>query len=470
MRMMLNLKKALLVGAMAGLAALSVPMGAMAAQNEDAHRFVVGTIINGVPVSGMTTADAKAYIEGYFNGEYSLRIRDEEGRQESVDDTAIGYSVQVTGDLEPILAQQNESGRMSGPGIDNRYSVDAQITYDEAALRTALENMSFVKDASPTRDASISPYEEGKAFTIIPEVQGNEIDMDKLMAVVKDALNNQTSLLKLADMDCYKKVQVTSDDPELNRLCANLNRYKDINITYVFGEQQEILSGLEVAQWVRGVDGSTVLVDEQKVAEYVKYLADKYDTYGKPHVFTSTTGREVSVNGEYGWQINQAEEIVALTRMVQNGTNQTREPAYSRTAASRNGYDFGNTYVEVDLGGQHVYMYENGVCIVDAPIVSGNVSKGYTTPEGLYTLYYKERNRVLRGRKLANGSYSYESPVSYWMPFNGGIGLHDANWRGSFGGEIYKTNGSHGCINMPPKAAAVVYEHAYKGIPILCFY
>lgn len=97
------------------------------------------------------------------------------------------------------------------------------------------------------------------------------------------------------------------------------------------------------------------------------------------------------------------------------------------------------------------------------------MAKGWTTPEGLYTLYYKERDRVLRGPKRADGTYSYESPVSYWWPFNGGIGLHDANWRGKFGGEIYKNNGSHGCINIPPKTAAVIFEHAYKGIPILCF-
>ena len=138
----------------------------------------------------------------------------------------------------------------------------------------------------------------------------------------------------------------------------------------------------------------------------MKYLADKYDTYGKPHTFTSTSGRQVSVNGDYGWQINQAEEAVALTRMVQNGTNQTREPAYSRTAASRTGNDFGTTYVEVDMGLQHIYMYENGTLIAEAPIVTGNVSRGWTTPEGLYTLYYKERDRVLRGPKLADGTYS----------------------------------------------------------------
>ena len=463
-------EKFLTAMAAAFMTTAAVSFSSMAAVDTDFHRFVVGTIINGVPVSGMTTADAEAYIEGYFNGGYTLEIEDTEGVREAITDTSIGYTVDVTGDLEAILKEENDGGRVSGPGVEHRYTVDAELKYDEAALLALLENMAFVKNASPTSDAYITPYEEGKAFSIVPEVQGTEIDMDKLMAAVKEALNSQTRLLKVENLDCYKTVQVTSDNADLNQMCANLNRYKDINITYVFGDQQEILPGLEAVKWIDGVSGSAIQVNQQKVAEYVKYLADKYDTYGKPHTFTSTSGRQVSVNGDYGWQINQAEEAVALTRMVQNGTNQTREPAYSRTAASRTGNDFGTTYVEVDMGLQHIYMYENGTLIAEAPIVTGNVSRGWTTPEGLYTLYYKERDRVLRGPKRADGTYSYESPVSYWMPFNGGIGLHDANWRGKFGGEIYKNNGSHGCINIPPKTAAVIFEHAYKGIPILCFY
>ena len=41
------------------------------------------------------------------------------------------------------------------------------------------------------------------------------------------------------------------------------------------------------------------------------------------------------------------------------------------------------------------------------------------------------------------------------MPFVGNsIGLHDASWRGSFGGSIYQSNGSHGCVNLPPDKAA----------------
>ena len=463
-------KKLMIAGTVAALAVWLVPVSAIASAKDDVNRLVPGTVINGIPVSGMTPQDAKSYMEGFFNGNYTLKLQDKNGNKETIRDTDIGLEMQVTGDIGAVLTDQNARGRENGPGIDNKYQVDAKMVYDERRLDAILSELSCVKNGTPTTDAYISAYEEGKDFSIIPEVQGTEIDMDRLKETVRNALDNRTSLVSLADTGCYKQVSVKSDNEELNRLCSNMNRFKDVTITYTFGDQKELLAGTEIAKWINGGTGTGMAIDEQKAAAYIKSLADKYDTYGKPHVYKSTSGREVTINGNYGWQINQQEELAALKNMINNCSSQTREPAYSQTAASRNGYDFGNTYVEIDMGEQKLYMYKDGECIVNTPIVTGNVSKNYTTPEGLYTLYYKERNRILRGPKLADGSYSYESPVSYWMPFNGGIGLHDATWRGKFGGTIYKTNGSHGCINMPLNAAKTVYENVYKNIPILCFY
>lgn len=463
-------KKLMIAGTAAALAALLLPVSAIASAKDDVNRLVPGTVINGIPVSGMTPQDAKSYMEGFFNGNYALKLQDKNGNKETIRDTEIGLEMQVTGDIGAVLTDQNARGRENGPGIDNKYQVDAKMVYDEGRLDAILSELSCVKNGTPTTDAYISAYEEGKDFSIIPEVQGTEIDIDRLKEAIRNALDNRTSLVSLADTGCYKQVSVKSDNEELNRLCSNMNRFKDVTITYTFGDQKELLAGTEIAKWINGGTGTGMTINEQKAAAYIKSLADKYDTYGKPHVYKSTSGREVTINGNYGWQINQQEELVALKNMINNCSSQTREPAYSQTAASRNGYDFGNTYVEIDMGEQKLYMYKDGECIVNTPIVTGNVSKNYTTPEGLYTLYYKERNRILRGPKLADGSYSYESPVSYWMPFNGGIGLHDATWRGKFGGTIYKTNGSHGCINMPLNAAKTVYENVYKNIPILCFY
>ena len=201
-------------------------------------------------------------------------------------------------------------------------------------------------------------------------------------------------------------------------------------------------------------------------------LAGKYDTAGTARTFHTAGGRDVEITGPYGWKLDVAGEVAAHTQLIQAGLGegeQDREPVYAATAASRSLPDWGNTYVEIDLTGQHVYMFQEGNLVWEAPCVTGNIAKNYNTPAGIYSLTYKEMDRILRGAKKADGTYEYESHVDYWMPFNGGIGLHDANWRSKFGGTIYQTSGSHGCINLPPAKAKELYGLVYKGMPVLCY-
>ena len=101
--------------------------------------------------------------------------------------------------------------------------------------------------------------------------------------------------------------------------------------------------------------------------------------------------------------------------------------------------------------------------MVESDFVSGNLSIGHDTPTGAFGLTYKTMNAVLRGP-------DYETPVTYWMPFNGGIGFQDADWQPYFGGDRYLTGGSHGCINMPPDKAGELYNIIQYNVPIVCFY
>ena len=125
--------------------------------------------------------------------------------------------------------------------------------------------------------------------------------------------------------------------------------------------------------------------------------------------------------------------------------------------------NFGGNYVEVDLTNQKLYLYKNSELIMSSNIVSGSVSQTHMTPTGVYHVYSMEKNTVLRGA-------DYASPVSFWMPFNGGIGFHDATWQAYFGGDRYTYAGSHGCINMPLDAAATLYSIIDTNVPIVCFY
>ena len=118
--------------------------------------------------------------------------------------------------------------------------------------------------------------------------------------------------------------------------------------------------------------------------------------------------------------------------------------------------------MEIDLTNQHMWVYKDGELVEETDLVSGNVSKGYNTPVGVYGITYKQRDATLNGA-------TYSSHVDYWMPFNGNVGMHDASWRSSFGEEIYLRNGSHGCVNLPPKKAEVIYGYVEKGEPVIVY-
>lgn len=119
------------------------------------------------------------------------------------------------------------------------------------------------------------------------------------------------------------------------------------------------------------------------------------------------------------------------------------------------------TYILVSIKKQKMWYYKNGKLKYTSNVVTG-LSGKHSTPKGHYAIRGKSRSAYLVGR-------DYVSFVNYWMLIDGGkqIGLHDATWRWKFGGKIYKTNGSHGCINLPLKTAKYLYNHAPVGTKVI---
>lgn len=444
---------------------------------EDTSRFVDGTRINSVGVGGLTPEEARERIQGFYAGDYQLTLIKKDGSREVIRGEDIDYQVALTGDLEAILNAQNEGGRQSGPSVDHSHQAELSVSYSQEKLDQAIETLSVLNSSNVTvtSDASVSPYEEGKPFSILPAVQGNDADREKTAAAVKAAVEAGKEELNLEMEGCYRRVSLWETDETLQALCSAMNSRREKSIRYVFGESEEILTGETMASWITGVSEGKMGMDREKAAAFVKDLASRYDTSETVRTVSKAAGGQVQITGPYGWKMDQEAETAALVELISSGSLweqgqecADREPIYSRKAALRAEADWGDTYVEVDLSGQHVYMFKEGQIVWDAPCVTGNVSKNYTTPPGIYSLTYKEKDRILRGKKKADGTYEYESHVDYWMPFNGGIGLHDASWRSKFGGTIYQTGGSHGCINLPPSKAPALYDLVYKGIPVLC--
>ena len=226
------------------------------------------------------------------------------------------------------------------------------------------------------------------------------------------------------------------------------------------------LDAKTMKDWVTKNDKGEYSIDIKKNAtKFVDKLAKKAKYQLTSTQFNATGLGTISVpfgRATYA-TINKEKEIERLTKQLESKKSAKLEVIYD----SLPDYLNINTYVELDLSRQNVWMYVNGECVVDSPCVTGNVATGYSTPAGIYYLTYKTMNATLEGYN-ADGS-TYSSPVTYWMPFNGGIGFHDASWRYSFGGNIYMTNGSHGCVNLPYWAASTIYSYIDTSIPIIIY-
>lgn len=424
--------------------------------------YLPHTVVNGIEVSGKTAEEVKSLI-GQGVKEYRLELALRGGEKETLTGEEIGLHTVFDGSLEEIIHQQNPYAwpryLLKGPDYDIRTMID----YDGEMLRERIKNLSCMdgETAVPPADAYLSDYIQGQGYVIVPEEEGNTLNEELVEQAVVRGVKDLSATVDLEQEGCYLEPAVRSEDEGLRAARDARNHYVNAVITYIFGSSREVLDGSRIHQWLI-TEGGQVSLDDSRISEYVKELAAKYNTAYKKRSFQTSYGQSVEVSGVYGWRIDQAEEAKALKAALEAGESSEREPVYAQKAASHDGNDYGTTYAEVNLTAQHLFFYKDGEKILESDFVSGNVSRGHTTPPGLFSLTYKQRDAVLRGE-------GYAAPVKFWMPFNGGIGFHDASWRSSFGGSIYKTSGSHGCINMPYEAAKTLFEHVYAGMPVICY-
>lgn len=340
----------------------------------------------------------------------------------------------------------------------------AGISFNEDLLRNNINNLSCFQNVIEPRNPSIE-YKDG-SYVIVDGVIGNKVDSNLLYDSIVNAFTQGETNINLESLGCYIVPKYTSDSQKVINALDELNKYSKQSITYTIGNNQEYLDSATINSWLRVDEDFNVSFNYDNVYGFVNSLASKYNTVGKTRNFPSSSGGTVQVSGGvYGWKVNTSGEVESLISAIKNGTS-SKELTFSQKGAALGDNDIGNSYVEIDLGRQHLWLYIDGSLIMDTNVISGNVSKNYTTPAGVYSLYYKQRDQILRGA-------DYATPVAFWMPFNGGIGLHDASWRTAeelANPETYLTEGSHGCVNMTYEAAQTIYNNVWAGIPIVCYY
>ena len=431
--------------------------------------FFENTRINGYDMTGKTAKEAMLILERDYS---APKLELKEGSETALTLTLeqMGYTVdemELLDELKSCMREQNVRLLFSLMG-GNEFEVDIPFEFDEDTFNEAVSASNFSIPRTASADASLEF--NGTEYYIEPEVYGNEMDDADLRVMVKDYADKlveekrpqKDGTLEIPE-SFYFLPAVTQDDSEMNTMMGIYNSYCKAKITLTFGEQKEIVDWKMVQTWLN-IEGGEATLNEEAVYNYVYELASRYDTLYYARDFTAHDGRTIHYeSSDYGYQIDRDAEAQQLIQDIYANTAVEREPVYAVKGYKRNGRDdIDGTYVEANLTQQHLWFYIDGELVVETDFVSGLPRDGRETATGVFMIPYKKSPETLTGD-------TWEEEVTYWMPFHDGQGLHDAPWRNEFGGNIYQSGGSHGCINLPPAAAAVIYENMQERMPIFLY-
>ncbi len=460
------------------------------AQPSELSAFLNGTRLNGIELSGKTPEEAEALLREKAET-YTLNVT-LDGVSFYMDAARLGLTYNEKIDLAAMLKAQNENYKTR-----TFEEKDLFLTGDPEDIRTALLSArdAALAAAGETGGASegeqtTEPSETAKSDSRLDDPtrahleydasEGSFVGVDGAPGMTADYTEAVEKVCKAAKK-LRKRVSVRSvlvpsaegekaeGNPDLAKAVETANSYLQISLTYGFTPEgrdtsYEYINRDRIASWLLiRQDGRTVVFNTEAISSYCSAVARRHSVPGQPVQFRTTLGGYINVNSYQGGQSVNTDALYSdLLSCLQNRVSGSRAAPYYAPAASGGVEDYGGSYVEVDLTNQMVYCYKDRALVVSAPIVSGCVANGWTTPEGVYTIKSKDTNRYLTGP-------GYRDWVECFMPFNGGIGLHDASWRTVFGGTRYLYRGSHGCINIPRAQALAILDNVRVGTYVIVY-
>jgi hypothetical protein len=335
-------------------------------------------------------------------------------------------------------------------------------TWKSAVLDSGLTNFLGVIHDLPfeaSRNATFVYKDNG--FSLEEEFQGTEVDTARLRVRMKKLIQQKGNSIDLTKADLYLKPKFTKDSEELKTAKKELEECLKSTIKINFESKSFTLDNRTFGPWLSLDAALKVKVDYISTQTYLQKLAKEIEKpLGQVLEELAKLDPMDTTNQEQFYRMNIPSEIDELIKLIPAGKPAKREIVLVKRGLPKGIKEGLTDFVEVSISQQKLWLFKGGSLLLETDVVTGNEKLDRNTPIGDYKILVKVRNKTLKGP-------GYASFVSYWMPFYKGYGLHDATWRRRFGASIYQNGGSHGCVNIPPKMAPIVYDNVVVGMPVL---
>ncbi|WP_026835061.1 L,D-transpeptidase family protein [Eubacterium xylanophilum] len=482
------MKKKVLIGSAISVAVILLVLGAIIVYRNIHYNDIWydSTIVNGIDISGLTVDEAKNKILN-DKRDYSLNISARNNGALMIVGSDIGYQLNIGEEFDKLFEAQH-SGIYIFP-TKSSYDLKYNASYDKEKLKDILFNCELIKgsDTYPIEKpvpAKPEFSEEKQYFVCKQEFLGNKLKKKAFLAAVESSLMEARSEINLDDAehfpDVYKKPSRFSTDPKITKQVNACNNTALKFVVWDLGNGlKEKLTPKTIATWINYKDG-LASIDEAKLTKWVENFCLKYKTVDKNRTFVSHTGKKVKVPaGDYGWQLNYDKTLEQAKSSVlkeldseiietyiadpsqENKRSLTfkKKAVYLATAAKQsfgqNPEDWDpDNYTEVSLADQMVYVHRGGKVAFKCKCITGLPVAGRQTTKGVFFIKEHRDAYTLKGA-------DYETPVVNWVRITwSGTGFHPATWQpwSRWSKTLYKTRGSHGCVNLHPDDAKKIYE------------
>lgn len=422
--------------------------------------FSWNTTLNGVDVSFMSASQAQLALDSMVR-DYQLEIRTRGGNAEYIKGTDIDLEFQLLGSVEQTIQQQNVWLWFVEGWLPKNNVIEAEVSFDKRKLNDLIRELECMQKENIIEAVEPQIVKKGNSFIVEEGIEGQEPLLLEAREVIHGGFRDLMAYVDLEETNCYVKLEYDTEDTEVTEALEYMNALLEMEITYKFNDEKEVLDGSDIIDWVVISDDYEINVDTAEVEDYIDYLKETYEMRGQVIDFHTSHGDIVEVtsyirSNEMNTEVETEHLLEAINKAVSTGKKEFERDSQDMASV-------GDTYIEINLTSQYLYCYKDGKLIFETDVVTGKPSTGCATPPGVYTIRSKSSPAILVGE-------TYRQPVSYWMPFNGGIGLHDATWQSAYGGQWYIPYGSHGCINLPLDSAKFIYENYGPGDTVVLYH
>ncbi|WP_042355704.1 L,D-transpeptidase family protein [Bacillus rubiinfantis] len=437
-------------------------------QYRQATKFNANITINETKVGGMTAEQALKKLSGtVLKNEVYL------GKQQIYNgkNTKMGFTKKDLPHIQQLLKKQQtfwpsskEKEYSIVPGAEDQYRSKILKHKVKAKLIAMNKNLKAPVDAE-------ARLEQGK-FIVTPSKKGDKYDVAKLMTAYQKQRYNSEIHLKPVLIQ-----PITAKSPIVNKEKQRLEKLLQQTIQYQVQDKVYTLKASELIENAAISKHMKIKVDSNRIKDKITEINKLQSTLYKNFTFKTHSGSTITVKGEsYGWAIDEKDEAKMLATAFAKGKEKVKaENIYGIGWTTRGtGYQIttnggiGNTYAEVSIKEQRIWIYQEGKLVASSNVVTGRHDTGEDTPPGVWYIMYKESPSILQGSEVGNPNYSVK--VQYWAQFtNGGVGFHDASWRSNWTSSAYLHHGSGGCVNTPQSAIKLVYDHLTQYEPVVVY-